>query len=196
MSDFRQPHVVGCRTLGDVTDEFRSTPKPTLHTTVDSPLGELLLVGEASAAAPGGTALASLSVPGQKGGATVQDGWTEDPAAFAVIAAELCAYFEGRSTGFGIEFAVGRGTDFQRRVWAALEAVPYGTTLSYGEIAARIGAPRAAVRSVGTAIGANPLLVVRPCHRVIGANGALTGYSGGLERKRRLLDLELRHLPV
>ncbi len=75
-------------------------------------------------------------------------------------------------------------------MWRALEAIPYGTTLSYGEIAARIGASRMAVRSVGTAIGANPLLVVRPCHRVIGASGALSGYAGGLERKRLLLDLE------
>ncbi|MCX5417269.1 methylated-DNA--[protein]-cysteine S-methyltransferase [Streptomyces sp. NBC_00059] len=165
----------------------------TLYTTMDSPLGELLLVGEESATAPGGTALASLSVPGQKGGATVQDGWTEDAEAFTAITAELRAYFEGSRTSFGIEYAVGRGTDFQRRVWQALEAIPYGTTLSYGEIAARIGASRAAVRSVGTAIGANPLLVVRPCHRVIGASGALTGYSGGLDRKRQLLDLENRH---
>ncbi|MEU0300567.1 methylated-DNA--[protein]-cysteine S-methyltransferase [Streptomyces sp. NPDC006175] len=165
----------------------------TLYTTIDSPLGELLLVGEESATAEGGTALASLSVPGQKGGATVQDGWTERPAAFTAIAAELRAYFEGSRTGFTVERAVSRGTDFQRRVWEALETIPYGTTLSYGEIAARIGAPRAAVRSVGTAVGANPLLVVRPCHRVIGASGALTGYSGGLDRKRQLLDLENRH---
>ncbi|MGW0790121.1 methylated-DNA--[protein]-cysteine S-methyltransferase [Streptomyces sp. NPDC002911] len=162
----------------------------TLYTTIDSPVGELLLVGEESATAQGGTALASLSVPGQKGGATVQDGWKEDAEAFIVITAELRAYFEGSRTGFGIEYAVGRGTEFQRRVWKALEAIPYGTTLSYGEIAARIGASRAAVRSVGTAIGANPLLVVRPCHRVIGASGALTGYAGGLDRKRQLLDLE------
>ncbi|MCX4412743.1 methylated-DNA--[protein]-cysteine S-methyltransferase [Streptomyces sp. NPDC053741] len=162
----------------------------TLYTTTDSPLGALLLVGEESATAPGGTALASLSVPGQKGGAAVQDGWTRDDGAFATIAAELRAYFEGSRTGFSVEYAAGRGTDFQRRVWRALEAIPYGTTLSYGEIAARIGASRMAVRSVGTAIGANPLLVVRPCHRVIGASGALSGYAGGLERKRLLLDLE------
>ncbi|MFF5899880.1 methylated-DNA--[protein]-cysteine S-methyltransferase [Streptomyces argenteolus] len=164
----------------------------THYTTMDSPLGELLLVGEESATAPGGTALASLSVPGQKGGATVQDDWTENAGAFTTIAAELRAYFDGSRTSFGIEYAGGRGTDFQRRVWAALEAIPYGTTLSYGEIAARIGASRAAVRSVGTAIGANPLLVVRPCHRVIGASGALSGYAGGIDRKRQLLDLENR----
>ncbi|MFG2432177.1 methylated-DNA--[protein]-cysteine S-methyltransferase [Streptomyces sp. NPDC048590] len=165
----------------------------TLYTTIDSPLGELLLVGEESATAEGGTALASLSVPGQKGGASVEEGWSEDAQAFATVAAELHAYFEGRRTGFGIEYATGRGTDFQRRVWRALDAIPYGTTLSYGEIAERIGAPRAAVRAVGTAIGANPLLVVRPCHRVIAASGALSGYAGGPERKRQLLDLESGH---
>ncbi|MEV0368764.1 methylated-DNA--[protein]-cysteine S-methyltransferase [Streptomyces sp. NPDC050636] len=161
----------------------------TVYTTIDSPLGELLLAGEKSATATGGTALASLSVPGQKRGATVQDGWTEDPAAFAAIASQIAAYFEGTLTRFDIEY-VASGSDFRRQVWQALEAIPYGKTCSYGEIATQIGASRAAVRAVGTAIGANPLLVVRPCHRVIGANGALTGYAGGLERKQQLLLLE------
>ena len=158
----------------------------TVHTTIDSPLGELLLVGERSATAPGGTALTSLSVPGQKGGAVVQDGWREDAGAFTEIVSQLRAYFDCAHTRFHIECVEG-GTDFQRRVWKALETIPYGTTVSYGDIARQIGAPRTAVRSVGTAIGRNPLLVVRPCHRVIGASGALTGYAGGLERKERLL---------
>ncbi|MGX1760176.1 methylated-DNA--[protein]-cysteine S-methyltransferase [Streptomyces lydicus] len=162
----------------------------TLYTTLDSPLGELLLVGEESAAAPGGTALASLSVPGQKGGATVRDGWTYDPDAFAEIAGQLRAYFDGELTRFALTFADTRGTDFQRRVWRALEAVPYGTTTTYGAIAAGIGAARGAVRAVGTAIGANPLLVVRPCHRVIAADGSLSGYAGGPVRKRQLLGIE------
>jgi methylated-DNA-[protein]-cysteine S-methyltransferase len=161
----------------------------TVYTTMDSPLGRLLLVGEESATAKGGTALAALSVPGQKYGAVVQHGWRQDPEAFGEIVAQLRSYFDGRLTAFDIEY-VTSGSDFQRRVWKALEDIPYGTTLSYGEVAARIGASRAAVRAVGTAIGANPLLIVRPCHRVIGASGALTGYSGGLERKRQLLDLE------
>jgi methylated-DNA-[protein]-cysteine S-methyltransferase len=164
----------------------------TVYTTMDSPLGELLLVGEESATAKGGIALASLSVPGQKYGAAVQDNWSEDAEAFTEIVSQLRSYFDSRLTRFDIEY-VGGGSDFQQRVWKALEAIPYGTTLSYGDIATRIGAPRAAVRAVGTAIGANPLLVVRPCHRVIGASGALTGYAGGLERKRQLLDLENVH---
>ncbi|MYT27770.1 MULTISPECIES: methylated-DNA--[protein]-cysteine S-methyltransferase [unclassified Streptomyces] len=161
----------------------------TLYATLDSPLGTLLLVGERSATAPGGTTLASLSVPGQKRGPVVQDDWTHDPSAFTGVARQLTAYFDGAREPFTVE-CVPRGTDFQQRVWAALEAIPYGTTTTYGAIAAAIGAPRAAVRAVGTAIGANPLLVVRPCHRVIGADGSLTGYAGGLDRKRLLLGLE------
>ncbi|WP_238782926.1 methylated-DNA--[protein]-cysteine S-methyltransferase [Streptomyces monomycini] len=161
----------------------------TVHTTLGSPLGDLLLVGEPSATAPGGTALTSLSVPDQKGGATVDGAWTHDPAAFTEIAAQLTAYFEGARTRFGITYVSG-GTPFQQRVWQALEDVPYGETCTYGDIAARIGAPRAAVRAVGTAIGRNPLLIVRPCHRVIGADGTLTGYAGGLRRKEQLLRLE------
>ncbi|MGW0560477.1 methylated-DNA--[protein]-cysteine S-methyltransferase [Streptomyces sp. NPDC003016] len=165
----------------------------TLYATVDSPLGELLLVGEESATAVGGTALASLSVPGQKGGAVagdVPDGWRREPGAFEEIERQVRAYFEGELTRFDLEYAGGAGTDFQRRVWEALETIPYATTTSYGELAERIGVSRAGVRALGTAIGRNPLLVVRPCHRVIGADGSLTGYAGGLERKRRLLELE------
>ncbi|MCP2170178.1 methylated-DNA--[protein]-cysteine S-methyltransferase [Goodfellowiella coeruleoviolacea] len=164
----------------------------TTYTTITSPLGELLLVGEESATAAGGTALASVSVPGQRSAAVVQDDWVERPEAFAEITAQLRAYFAGGLTRFDIE-CVTTGSDFQRRVWTALETIPHGTTRSYGEITALIGAPPAAVRAVAAAIGANPLLVVRPCHRVIGANGALTGYAGGLDRKRRLLDLERVH---
>ncbi|MES4908295.1 MULTISPECIES: methylated-DNA--[protein]-cysteine S-methyltransferase [unclassified Streptomyces] len=161
----------------------------TVYTTVDSPLGELLLVGEESKTAKGGTALASLSVPGQKGGAVVQDGWRRSPEAFDEIVAQLRAYFNGGLTWFDIEY-VTRGSAFQQRVWQALDTIPYGTTTTYGRLAERIGAPRAAVRALGTALGANPVLVVRPCHRVIGANGSLTGYAGGLERKRQLLAHE------
>ncbi|EPH42594.1 methylated-DNA--[protein]-cysteine S-methyltransferase [Streptomyces aurantiacus] len=162
----------------------------TVYTTFDSPLGELLLVGEASDTATGGTALASLSMPGQKGGAAVQGGWVRDDEAFTAITGQLRAYFAGTLTDFDIEYAAGSGTEFQRKVWHALDSVPYGTTTTYGKLAAELGLSRAAVRALGTAIGRNPVLVVRPCHRVIGADGSLTGYAGGLERKQRLLDLE------
>ncbi|MFI5758339.1 methylated-DNA--[protein]-cysteine S-methyltransferase [Streptomyces sp. NPDC051569] len=163
--------------------------RTTVYTTLESPLGELLLVGTASATAKGGTALASLSLPGQKGAAVVQDGWVRAPAAFEEIAGQLVAYFRGTLTRFDIEYVAG-GTDFQRRVWQALDALPYGATVTYGQIAAQVGAVGAGVRAVGTAIGRNPLLIVRPCHRVIGADGALRGYAGGLESKERLLGLE------
>jgi methylated-DNA-[protein]-cysteine S-methyltransferase len=162
----------------------------TLYATIPSPLGELLLVGEPSPTAPGGTALVSVSVPEQRGAAPVEESWVADAAAFAEIAAQLEAYFAGERTEFAVALAPRRGSAFQRRVWQALDEIPYGTTTTYGGVAARIGASRAAVRAVGAAIGANPLLVVRPCHRVVGANGSLTGYAGGLERKARLLALE------
>ncbi|TXS56405.1 methylated-DNA--[protein]-cysteine S-methyltransferase [Streptomyces sp. t39] len=161
----------------------------TVHEVVDSPLGELLLIGEASATAAGGTALVSLSLPAQKGAALVTDGGPREPAAFREIARQLEAYFAGELSRFAIEYA-GGGTDFQRRVWRALEDVPYGRTTTYKEIAARVGASSVGVRAVGTAIGRNPLLVVRPCHRVIGADGALRGYAGGLPAKAHLLGLE------
>ena len=161
----------------------------TVYTTIDSPLGELLLVGEESATAKGGTALASLSLPGQKGAAVVLDGWVRAPEAFDVITGQLGSYFEGTLTHFDVEYVAG-GTDFQRRVWQALDAIPYGVTVTYGQIAQQVGSAGAGVRAVGTAIGRNPLLVVRPCHRVIGADGALRGYAGGLANKERLLGLE------
>lgn len=166
----------------------------TVYARVESPLGELLLVGEAAdgpdAAGVAGVRLRSLSMPGQKGGAVVQEGWWPAPEAFAEVARQLEAYFAGRSTRFDVPLAEGTGTEFQRRVWAALESIPYGSTVSYGEVAARVGASGAGVRAVGTAIGRNPLLVVRPCHRVIGADGALRGYAGGLDRKKKLLGIE------
>jgi methylated-DNA-[protein]-cysteine S-methyltransferase len=101
---------------------------------------------------------------------------------------QLRAYFAGQRTDFDLALAPA-GTAFQQRVWAALRAIPYGETRSYGEIAAAIGAP-SAVRAVASANARNPLSVVVPCHRVVGRDGSLTGYAGGLERKRFLLDLE------
>ncbi|MFE2048485.1 methylated-DNA--[protein]-cysteine S-methyltransferase [Streptomyces sp. NPDC059459] len=150
---------------------------------VDSPVGPLLLT-----AGPDG-ALSSLSVPGQKGGRSVQAGWRQDAGPFRAAREQLAAYFAGELREFRLPLRA-EGTAFRERVWAALDDVPYGATTTYGEIAARIGASRPAVRAVGGAIGANPLLILRPCHRVIGADGSLTGYAGGLERKTRLLTLE------
>lgn len=172
-------------TYGTITDAAApgTADAPTYWTALDSPVGRLLLT-----AGPDG-ALTSLSVPGQKGGRTVQDGWRHDPGPFREAADQLAAYFAGELTEFRLPLRA-EGTAFRTRVWDALDAVPYGRTTTYGEIAARIGVSRAAVRAVGGAIGANPLLIVRPCHRVIGADGTLTGYAGGLTRKTWLLTLE------
>jgi methylated-DNA-[protein]-cysteine S-methyltransferase len=158
----------------------------TVYTTTSSPLGELLLVGEQSSTARGGVALASLSMEDQKTGASVESGWHHAPGAFEEIARQLKAYFAGELTRFDLEH-VTRGSAFQQRVWAALETVPHGRTTTYGELARQMDVPRSGVRALGAAIGANPLLIVRPCHRVIGANGSMTGYAGGVERKRFLL---------
>ncbi|MER0244880.1 methylated-DNA--[protein]-cysteine S-methyltransferase [Streptomyces sp. HSW2009] len=159
----------------------------TVYTTIDSPLGELLVTGERDPMAAGGTTVTSLSMPGQRSAPQVQPDWQPDAGALAAPVEQVRAYFAGELTDFDLAYTAGAGTEFQRRVWAALESIPHGSTTTYGAIAERIGAPRAAVRAVGTAIGANPLLVLRPCHRVIGAGGALTGYAGGLDRKEALL---------
>jgi methylated-DNA-[protein]-cysteine S-methyltransferase len=113
-----------------------------------------------------------------------------DAAPFAAAAAQLGEYFAGRLTSFDLPVTM-MGTAFQRLVWSALPDIPYGTTVSYRELAALIGRPSAA-RAVGLANGRNPVSIIVPCHRVIGSDGSLTGYGGGLERKRYLLDLERR----
>lgn len=111
-----------------------------------------------------------------------------DDARFGVLVRELLEFLAGDRTSFDVPVA-SRGTDFQRRVWNALERIPYGETTTYGRIAAELGTARA-VRAVGLAVGRNPISIVVPCHRVVGSTGSLTGYAGGLERKRALLDLE------
>lgn len=115
-------------------------------------------------------------------------GWEPDNEAFEDVVEQLTAYFAGELTEFDIELEM-IGTEFQRRVWQALVGIPYGETRSYGEIAAQIGSPGAS-RAVGLANGHNPVGIIVPCHRVIGANGSLTGYGGGLPRKKALLQLE------
>ncbi|MEU5340521.1 methylated-DNA--[protein]-cysteine S-methyltransferase [Streptomyces sp. NPDC020766] len=158
----------------------------TVFTTTDSPLGELLLVGEE---ALDGVTLTSLFMPGQRNAPAVKPGWRRDPDRFADVTRQLTAYFAGELTEFDIEFTPG-GTDFQQRVWHALEEIPYGTSTTYGALAERLGVPRERIQALGAAIGANPLLLVRPCHRVIGADGTMRGYAGGVERKVRLLTHE------
>ena len=114
---------------------------------------------------------------------------SDDEPVLAEATRQLTAYFAGELTDFDLPLAP-IGTDFQQRVWEQLGRIAYGETASYGEIAGRLGMTNAASRAVGLANGRNPIPIVVPCHRVIGANGTLTGYAGGLERKQQLLELE------
>lgn len=152
-----------------------------LYTRVETPLCELLLLGD-------GRALSGLHMFGGRTALTIAPEWVRDDDAFAVARTQLAEYFDGSRREFDLPLAL-EGTPFQREVWEALREIPYGETVSYGELALRLGKPDA-VRAVGLANGRNPISIVVPCHRVIGADGSLTGYGGGLERKRELLDLE------
>ena len=154
-----------------------------LYTTIESPLGDLLLHGD-------GVRLDGLAIQAGRQPGTVEPSWQRDPTAFTDVERQLLEYFSGERASFELELEP-RGTPFQRQVWQALRQIVYGETMPYGELAARIGRPSAA-RAVGAANGANPIAVIIPCHRLIGANGALTGYAGGIERKQTLLDLEAR----
>lgn len=120
-------------------------------------------------------------------------GERRDDAAVAVVAEQVGAFFRGERTGFELPLAP-EGTEFQQRVWQALLAIPFGETRSYGELARSLDMPGAS-RAVGRANGANPIALIVPCHRVIGSNGSLTGYAGGVDLKRRLLAFELSHSP-
>jgi methylated-DNA-[protein]-cysteine S-methyltransferase len=158
-----------------------SSTKQTYYTTMESPIGELLLVGD-------GDSLSGMYMQDGRKPKTIAPGWQESAAPLADARTQLEEYFAGNRTTFEIPLAA-QGAPFEREVWHALEEIPYGETVSYGEIARRVGQP-AAARAVGTANGRNPIAVIVPCHRVIGADGTLTGYGGGLERKRLLLELE------
>lgn len=114
----------------------------------------------------------------------------DQPPFVGQFAAELEAYFNGKLQTFSVPINLDRGTDFQRRVWQALLAIPYGKTVTYGELARSLGLSAGASRAVGNACGANPLPIIVPCHRVVAANGSLGGYSGGLWRKEGLLKVE------
>jgi methylated-DNA-[protein]-cysteine S-methyltransferase len=152
------------------------TTEHTLYTQMDSPIGELLLFGD------------QHGLRGLYMGGRPHSSWLRDDATFAAARAQLDEYFAGERIDFNVKLDL-RGSDFQRKVWDALRTIPYGETRSYGEIARQIGRPDRA-RAVGAANGQNPVSIIVPCHRVIGADGSLTGYGGGLHRKRLLLDLE------
>ncbi|MDH6704059.1 methylated-DNA-[protein]-cysteine S-methyltransferase [Kitasatospora sp. MAA19] len=161
----------------------------TVYTTMESPFGRLLLSGVRPEDG-GAAALATVTASGQKYAlAEPADDWVLDPEALAEPVAQLTGYFAGERTTFDLPLAP-VGTEFRRRIWAALDEIPYGETVTYGQLADLAGESPRAVRAVGGAVGANPLLIVRPCHRVMGANGSLTGFAAGVDRKRRLLELE------
>jgi methylated-DNA-[protein]-cysteine S-methyltransferase len=164
-----------------------ATAGPRTHTVVSSPVGPLTLV-----AADG--ALAGLYMDEQRhrpGPETLgEPGAGRDSELFAEVASQLEQYFDGERTEFELRLALD-GTAFQRRVWTALRGIPYGQTISYGQLADQIGQPSAS-RAVGLANGKNPIGIIVPCHRVVGGDGSLTGYGGGIERKDYLLAHERR----
>jgi methylated-DNA-[protein]-cysteine S-methyltransferase len=161
---------------------------PRWWTTVPSPVGDLLL-------GTNGSELTELLFERHREGADpllerVRAGdRTDDHPLLRRVAGQLGEYFARARQAFDVPLQPA-GSAFQQRVWSALQELPYGRTASYGEIARRLGLPPGASRAVGLANGANPISIIIPCHRVIGADGSLTGYGGGLDRKRLLLDLE------
>lgn len=154
------------------------------HTWHESPVGRLLLRKH-------GDDLTGIWMAGEGHAPPLGNGWRCDDAAFVEEKKQLDEYFAGKRRVFELRLKWVAGTEFQRRVWDELTRIPYGVTISYGELSRRIGNP-SAVRAVGAANGSNPLSIVVPCHRVIGANGTLTGYGGGLMAKRWLLQHEER----
>ena len=178
-----RPHVppaAGVPMVSSPTREIAmatATLAPTLYTTVDSPLGDLFVCGDGHAVTRLGFGLPAAA-----------RAWERDDERFAAAAAQLAEYFAGERREFAMPLRMA-GSPFELRVWRELLTIPYGRTAGYGEIARRVGRPDGA-RAVGVANARNPVAIVVPCHRVIGASGSLTGYAGGLDRKRALLDLE------
>lgn len=163
-----------------------------LYSIIESPVGDLLLAGPA----PG--VLARLGWAGGASGSAADPpgGWVRDMGAFSTASTQLAEYFAGERRTFDLPLEL-HGSKWELRVWTALQAIPYGETRSYGEIATAIGASSTrAARAVGLANGRNPIAIVIPCHRVIGADGSLVGFGGGLPRKRTLLDLESGRLAL
>jgi methylated-DNA-[protein]-cysteine S-methyltransferase len=160
---------------------MRSVPENFFYSDVSSPVGDLLLVSN-------GAAFTGVLLPDHRGGSEPRPGWRRDDDVLRPAREQLRAYFAGGLLDFDLALAP-QGTPFQRRVWDELRRIPFGVTISYAELARRVGQPTAA-RAVGAANGRNPIPIIVPCHRVIGANGTLTGYGGGLECKRLLLEHE------
>jgi methylated-DNA-[protein]-cysteine S-methyltransferase len=157
------------------------------YTRMKSPVGPLLLAGD-----EGGLRLVYFATGRRP--KSPPDEWIEEKAPFKEAIRQLEAYFEGKLKDFDLPLVLD-GTEFQLLVWTNLRKIPYGETVSYGQLARRIGSPEAA-RAVGLANGSNPIPIIIPCHRVIGSNGDLTGFGGGLPVKKKLLALESRQLSL
>ena len=148
---------------------------------LESPIGPLLIAGDSAG-------LRRIEFPRRGKPVKPSAGWEKSPRELREVTKQLKVYFAGKRTRFDLKLAP-EGTEFQRAVWKALQTIPYGKTISYGELADKIGNPKA-VRAVGGANGKNPIPIIIPCHRVIGADGSLTGFGGGLPTKVALLSLE------
>jgi methylated-DNA-[protein]-cysteine S-methyltransferase len=173
--------TVRIRPDGDVGARQRS------HAVIASPIGPLTLIADSGKLAGVHMEITRYEPDAATLGAAID---RDEDAVLATAAQQLDAYFDGELTSFDLPLTLD-GSRFQQTVWAALRDIPYGETISYGELARRIGKPSAS-RAVGLANGRNPVSIVVPCHRVIGADGSLTGYGGGMDRKRFLLGLEQR----
>jgi methylated-DNA-[protein]-cysteine S-methyltransferase len=159
----------------------------TSYTQIESPIGPLLLAADH-------TGLRRIEFMASNRAHRPDPEWREDGRALKEVVRQLRAYFGGKLEAFDLPLAP-EGTDFQQKVWHRLCDIPYGETISYGQLAQRIGNPNAS-RAVGLANGSNPIPIIIPCHRVIGSNGKLTGYGGGLPIKEKLLALERRQLAL
>jgi methylated-DNA-[protein]-cysteine S-methyltransferase len=159
--------------------------KKMLYSWFESPLGELLLTGDTQS-------LFGVYLSNQKHTPVIGQHWVRNDNAFSRAVIQLNEYFLGQRRQFDVPMDA-EGTEFQKRVWKSLCQIPYGKTCGYGELARELGNPNAS-RAVGMANGCNPISIIVPCHRVIGANGALTGYGGGLTAKKWLLDHEAAHM--
>jgi methylated-DNA-[protein]-cysteine S-methyltransferase len=179
LSNTFNPRSCGAPETADMIAPMTET---TLSTRVTSPIGMLTLTSN-------GSALTQLLIAREDDMNAERVPAEADPVLVAARE-QLDAYFDMRLTDFDLPLEP-RGTDFQRRVWDSLKTIPFGATISYAELARRIDQPKA-VRAVGAANGRNPLMIIVPCHRVIGADGSLTGFGGGIDRKRWLLDHETR----
>jgi methylated-DNA-[protein]-cysteine S-methyltransferase len=158
-----------------------TTTSTITHTTIDTPIGDLTLIASDGL-------LSGVYFPGHWTRPDRSGFGERDAATFAVAQLQLAEYFAGRRTSFELATA-DDGDAFQRRVWELIDRIPYGRTATYGDLARELGEPGMA-REVGAAVGSNPLAIIRPCHRVVGKDGRLVGYAGGLKRKQFLLSLE------